>query len=306
MQTIIGAGGAVGTELAKSLLSYTSDIRLVSRNPKKVNPSDQLFPADVTNREQIFKAVEGSEIVYVTVGFDYNIKVWRSTWPPLMRNVIDACKQFKAKLVFFDNIYLYDPKSVGHLTENNPINPSSNKGKVRAEIANMLTDEIKAGNITALIARAPDFYGPFNTKSVLVETVYKPFSTGKPANWFGSIDKIHTFIYTPDAGKATAILGNTPDAYNQVWHLPCDNRKLTGKQFIEMFAKEMNKPVKIQVLPKWMCSIIGLFVPIMKEFPEMYYQYENDYYFDCSKFQEKFNFKVMPYEEGVKMTVQNQ
>jgi NAD dependent epimerase/dehydratase family enzyme len=35
MLTILGSGGAIGNELAKSLRHYTSDIRLVSRNPKK-------------------------------------------------------------------------------------------------------------------------------------------------------------------------------------------------------------------------------------------------------------------------------
>lgn len=34
MQTILGAGGSIGTELAKELINYTKDIRLVSRNPK--------------------------------------------------------------------------------------------------------------------------------------------------------------------------------------------------------------------------------------------------------------------------------
>jgi short-subunit dehydrogenase len=44
-QTILGAGGAIGIELAKSLKEYTSDIRLVSRNPTKINSSDELFSA---------------------------------------------------------------------------------------------------------------------------------------------------------------------------------------------------------------------------------------------------------------------
>jgi len=43
MQTILGAGGAIGTELAKALTKYTNKIRLVSRNPKKVNPGDELL-----------------------------------------------------------------------------------------------------------------------------------------------------------------------------------------------------------------------------------------------------------------------
>ena len=44
MQTILGSGGAIGLPLAKELKSFTSQIRLVSRNPKKVNDTDELFP----------------------------------------------------------------------------------------------------------------------------------------------------------------------------------------------------------------------------------------------------------------------
>jgi len=32
---------------------------------------------------------------------------------------------------------------------------------------------------------------------------------GKKANWQGSANYKHSFTYTPDAGKATALLGNT-------------------------------------------------------------------------------------------------
>ena len=61
-QTILGAGGAIGIELAKALTAYTSDIRLVNRNPKKVNQTDSLFPADLSKKSEVFKAIEGSAI----------------------------------------------------------------------------------------------------------------------------------------------------------------------------------------------------------------------------------------------------
>src|SRR5690606_20714194 len=107
MQTILGAGGAIGIPLAKELKKYTDKIRLVARNPKKVNESDELFPANLINREQVFVAVEGSEIVYLTVGLKYSLKTWLMEWPMLMDNVISACKEHRAKLVFFDNVYMY-------------------------------------------------------------------------------------------------------------------------------------------------------------------------------------------------------
>ncbi|EGF47157.1 hypothetical protein AAULR_26116, partial [Lacticaseibacillus rhamnosus MTCC 5462] len=31
---------------------------------------------------------------------------------------------------------------------------------------------------------------------------------------------LRTLIWTPDASRAMALIGNTPDAYNQTWHLP--------------------------------------------------------------------------------------
>ncbi|GAB3920654.1 NAD-dependent epimerase/dehydratase family protein [Larkinella terrae] len=304
MQTILGSSGAIGVELAKELTNYTDRIRLVSRNPKKVNPTDELFPADLSDRDQVFKAVEGSDVVYLTVGFDYNIKVWREKWPAMMRNAIDACKKWNAKLVFFDNLYLYGPDSVGHMTEETAVRPSSKKGQIRAEIAATLMNEARQGTITALIARAADFYGPNNDKSLLVETVVKNFQKGKAANWFVRTDKVHTFTYTPDAAKATAILGNTASAYNQVWHLPTDQTRLTGRQWIELFANEMKVKPRSSVLPVWMIRLIGIFVPFMRELPEMMYQYEQDYVFDSSKFEKAFHFQPTKPAEGVKRTVE--
>ena len=304
MQTILGSGGAIGTDLAKALTKYTDKIRLVSRNPKKVNQNDELFPADLADREMVFKAVEGSEVVYLTIGFEYKLTVWQEKWPTLMRNLIDACSEHKAKLVFFDNIYMYDKGHLSHMTEETPVNPCSKKGLIRAGIANNLTDAYKTNKVKALIARSADFYGPGINNSLLTEMVYKNFKKGKAANWIGTTGKIHNFTYTPDAALATALLGNTPDAYNQVWHLPTERTNLTGKQWIELFASEMKVPVKIQVLPVWMMGVLGLFLPVMKEMKEMAYQSELDYFFDSTKFETRFNLHPTSPREAVKAIVQ--
>jgi len=304
MQTILGANGTIGSVLAKELTAYTNQIRLVSRNPKKVNGTDELFPADLSDANQVEKSIEGSEVVYLLVGFDYNIKVWQDKWPKLMRATIDACIKYKAKLVFFDNVYMYDKNAIPHMTENSVINPPSKKGAVRKEIADMLLNEVKSGKLTALIARSADFYGPNNDKSFLIEIVYKNIKKGKKPNWLIDANKKHSFTYTPDAAKATALLGNTVDAYNQVWHLPTDKNTLTGKEMVALFAKEMNVETKISILPLWLLKILGLFIPIMKEMPEMMYQYDRDYFFDSSKFDKRFNFKTTTYQEGVKLTIE--
>lgn len=304
-QTILGANGTIGKLLAKELKTYTGNIRLVSRNPKKVNPTDELFPADLSNPEMVEKAIEGSEVVYLVVGFDYKISVWRDKWPGLMKATIDACVKYKTKLVFFDNVYLYDVKAIGYMTEDSLVNPASKKGMVRKEIAEMIMKEVKGGHLTALIARAPDFYGPDNEKSVLIEMVYKNIGKGKRPNWFIDATKKHSFIYTPDAAWATAILGNTPDAYNQVWHLPTDKNILTGQEWVALFNREMGTSGKVRVLSMFMLKVLGVFMPLMREMPEMMYQYDRDYFFDSSKFNKHFNFTPTTYETGVRQIVKH-
>src|SRR5450432_2480063 len=148
MQTVLGASGTIGTELAKSLKNYTDQIRIVSRKPKKVNDSDELFPADLTDAVQVDKAIAGSDIVYLTIGFEYKLKVWQKNWPTLMNTVIESCKKHHAKLVFFDNIYMYDKSEIPHMTENSRIDPPSKKGKIRAAIAQMILAEVEKGTLT--------------------------------------------------------------------------------------------------------------------------------------------------------------
>lgn len=303
MQTILGANGTIGSVLAKELTNYTDKIRLVSRNPARVNESDELFQADLSDPAIVDQAVEGSDVVYLVVGFDYNLKVWQEKWPRLMRAVINACIKHNARLVFFDNVYLYDIGAIPHMTEESPVNPPSKKGAVRKQIAQMLMDEVKAGKLMALIARSADFYGPGNDKSFVNELIFKNFLKGSRANWFVDADKKHSFTYSPDAAKATALLGNTDDAYNTVWHLPTDKNTLTGREMVELFSREMKVANKVFVMPAWLIKIVGIFIPIIKEMPEMMYQYDRNYYFDSSKFERRFKFNPTTYSVGIKHTV---
>jgi nucleoside-diphosphate-sugar epimerase len=304
MQTILGAGGAIGKELALALKAFTSDIRLASRHPQKVNETDQLWAADLLNREAVFKAVEGSEVVYVTVGFPYNYRVWQKSWPPFIRNVIDACVEHGAKLVFFDNIYMYDPQYLNGMDESTPINPPSRKGRIRAEIAGMIMDKVKEGKLTALIARSADFYGPgIQNTSLLTEMVFKPLREGKKANWLASVDHPHAFTYTPDAGRATAMLGNAADTWNQVWHLPTAGNPYTGREWIQAVASALGVKPRIQIASSLIVRIMGLFIPVMREMPEMMYQYDRDYVFNSDKFNARFNFHPTSYKEGIRTIV---
>ena len=303
MQTILGAGGGAGTEITKALSYYTKDIRVVSRNPKKANDTDQLVKADLSDPKQLDEAIKGSEIVYVTIAFPYNRKAWRQLWPEFMKNLIDSSQRHNSKIVFVDNVYMYDPRYLSNMTEETPMNPVSEKGKVREKVAEMLMDAVEKNKVEAIIARAPDFYGPGVLGSMLYQTVYLKLIKDKNPQWLGKLDVIHSFIYSKDIGKAVALLGNTSDAFNQIWHLPTTKQKLTNRQWIELMMKAMNKQKKIQAMPDWMISALGIFVPILKELNDVGYQFRQDYFFNSSKFNKRFNYTPISPEAGIKEMV---
>lgn len=301
MQTILGSGGAIGTELARALRIYTQDIRLVSRNPVKVNEADTLFESDLTNKESVYEAVKGSEVVYLTAGLPYNVKVWQQDWPVIMQAVIDSCVEHNSALVFFDNIYMYDGGNLNQMMETHTINPPSKKGKVRAQISAMIWAATRQRGLNALIARCADFYGPsIQNNSLLTELVIKPLSKGKTANWMVNKHVKHAFTYTIDAASATALLGNTKDAYGQTWHLPTSKNPPTGSEWVQMVANELGVRPQSRVVGKSLTKIMGLFNPTMKEVYEMLYQYDKDYVFNSDKFEQKFAFVPTSYEDGIK------
>lgn len=301
MQTILGSGGAIGNELAKALISFTKDIRLVSRHPVKVNDTDSIFSADLLNAEAVKEAVRNSEVVYLTAGLPYELKIWKKEWPQIMRHVIDACLEHKSRLVFFDNIYLYEGANLNPITEQQPVNPPSEKGNIRANLVEMIWGANKQKGLSALIARCADFYGPGLTKGdILAQTVINPLRMGKTANWLINDSVKHSFTYTPDAARAVALLGNTPQAFGQTWHLPTAKNPPTGKAWVETIAAALGVKPRYRKVGRAMVKVMGLFDPTMRELKEMLYQYDKDYVFNSDKFEKAFSFTPTDYNTGIK------
>ena len=303
LQTILGAGGTIGDHLARELTEYTDNIRLVSRKPVRVNSKDELFPANLLNIGKVREAVKDSSVVYLTAGLPYNSKIWRKHWPQIMKNVINACEESEAKLVFFDNVYMYSKENIPYMTEDAPIAAVSRKGLIRAELVKLILERVEKGKLTALIARCADYYGPNSQNSIITQTIIRPFKEGKKANWLASVDYKHSFTFVPDAAKATALLGNTEDAYNQTWHLPTAENPLTGREWIKAIAAEMQVEPKYREVSKFMAHLLGFVIPVMKEMPEMMYQYDRDYIFKSTKFEKRFDFTPTPYLEGIRKTL---
>jgi len=299
--TILGAGGAIGNELVKLLAERNQQFRLVGRNPKMVPGAAEVYPADLSDKDQTIAAVKGSSLVFLLVGLKYDHRLWAEKWPRIMSNSVEACKRAGAKLVFFDNVYMYGRVN-GTMTEDTPFNPSSKKGEIRAGIATSLMNEWKSGALTAMVARCADFYGPDTRNSVPIILVFEPLSKNQTASWLVNDTIPHSYTYTPDAAQSLLMLAERESAWNQTWHVPTAPHPLTGKQFITAAAKEMGVMPRYRVLNKLVLRVAGWFNRDLSESYEMLYQSDSPYVFDSSKFATAFGFSGTPYAEGIRGT----
>lgn len=305
LHTILGAGGVIATELSRQLARDGRRIRLVSRQPASLQDGDELKAADLTDARATLDAVAGSEVVYLVVGLPYDTAIWQAQWLRVMENVIEACCRHGARLVFFDNVYAYGYVQ-GTMTEKTPFNPCSRKGEVRAAVATKLLDAMRRTELKALIARSADFYGPGAQLSLLEAVFFARLRANKVPQWLGNPERVHTFTYTPDAGRALAMLGQNLDAFGQTWHLPTaqtlDGTPVTGRVLARAVCSLAAQPERLQVAPHWLLHAMGWFVPVLRENREMMYQYEHHYRFGSSKMEKAFNFLPTPYGEGLALT----
>ena len=305
MQVILGSGGAIAHPLAQALSSYIGQVRLCSRSLHEV-PSKTTGTVyshqktDLLNPESTLRAIEGAEVAYLTAGLTYSTEVWKRDWPVLIENVLSACAKTNCKLVFFDNVYAYDPAGYGDLHEGIPLNPPSKKGKVRKDIRERLLTSHQAGEVEVAIAVAADFYGPNIENSMLSETILKNMLKGSGAQWLINADEPHSFTFTPDAGRHLALLGNDSKAFGEVWHLPTAKNPWTVREWVKRVAKELGTKPKLTVLPKWAYRLIGVFSSDMRELYDVHQQLEVPYVFNSGKFESTFGVSPTSYANGLK------
>lgn len=300
--TVLGANGVIGRELSRLLRAAGHPVRQVSRSPRAEEASDEVRAADLLDAASTSEAVAGADVAYLVAGLKYDTAVWEAQWPVVMRNVIDACRRHDTALVFFDNVYAYG-RVDGTMTEDTPYNPCSRKGEVRARIATTLMDAVRRGELRGMIVRAADFYGPGAVTSLTHATVVDRLRRGKRPQWIGDPTAPHSLTYTPDAARTVAGLAVMPSAYGQVWHALTSPEPMSGEQFVRTACELAGRPFALQVAPRWMLALMGLFVPPLRANMEMLYQFEFPYRFDSRKAEAALGLAPTPYRQGIAATM---
>ena len=176
---VLFGGGQVGQPLARILLGRGKRVRIVKRSGGGLPEGTELVQGDATNLNFCVEAARGASTVYHCMNPPYYGRVWAELLPRYMENLIAAAGRNGARLVVLDNVYMLGRPQGKPLDEDTPPRPCSQKGEIRARVAERMWEAHRCGDVRATSARASDFYGPGGTLTHLGDQFWRPASAGE-------------------------------------------------------------------------------------------------------------------------------
>ena len=299
---VVFGTGAIGLALIDELAGRGLPVRAVNRSGSAEVPRGvEVLGGDVSDGDFAVRAAAGAVVVYQCLNPAYHR--WAEDFPALQDSAVHAARTVDARLVSFENVYMYGDTGGAPITETTPTNPHTRKGKVRLAMAEQLRRLHDDGELAVTTARASDYFGPRgSTQSPFGDLVIGAALAGKPARVIGNPDLPHSYTYTADAARTLAALGTRDDVLGEVFHVP-NAPALTTRQIIDLIADELGSPIKVSVAPRLLLRVMGLFNKTVHEVDEMLYEFTQPFVVDGAKAQSRLGIAPTPMTDSVAATV---
>ncbi len=297
---IIGAAGAIGRSIADAYHTSGQSVRLVGRSeaPLKamMKPGDEIVIADVASAEGCRAAVAGADVAVYTLGVPYTKKDF-AQYPAMMQLFVEAAEAAGIKrALLITNVYPYGLPQAARVSETHRRAPCSVKGEYRKQQEDIF---LAAEGFEPVSLRLPDFYGP-NVAGSLLGQVVAAAKTGGTGNLLGPADLPHEFVFTPDVGPVVKSLIEFPGKLSGAYNF-AGSGVISMRGLAELFYKAAGHQPKLRVMPPWMQSLAGLFMPVLRELKEMQYLLETPVLLDDGKLRALLpNLKKTSYEQGAR------
>jgi len=299
MQLVIGAG-AVGTATARLLAERGDDVRLVTRSgggPE--HPAIERVAADATDGDALARLAAGATAIYSCAGPAY--PRWATDWPPLAAGLLRAAETSGAVLVTTGNLYGYGAVD-GPMTEDLPLRPNSEKGRVRVRIWEQALAAHLAGRIRTAEVRGSDYLGA-GAVSPMTVLVLPKVLVGKRASVPADLDAPHSWTYTGDVARTLVAVASEQSSWGRAWHVP------TGppRSFREVAARAaelagLPGPL-LSAMPYPVLWIGGLFDPMARAVRETQYQFRGPFVLDSTAATEAFGISPAALDDVLRETI---
>ena len=161
---VFGANGPLGRAVVKVLQEKGLSILAVSRSGGGDHGSGvDSMTVDAMDADAVKTVCKDASTIYHCMNTPYS--TWAETHVPIMKGLLAGVKDSGAKFIYGDNLYAYAPQADGHYHEDLPWAPETKKGRIRAELLNMIEAESEANGFPFAVGMASDFYGPHVTDS---------------------------------------------------------------------------------------------------------------------------------------------
>lgn len=303
---VLGATGAVITaELLKRGISTIA----VGRSRDKLekfatqlgNPVHlSLAVGDAFKSQDIMAAADGADVLFHCANVPYNEMV--SKLIPLGESVMEAAESLGLKVIAVDGIYPYGRRTMDKANEEHPKNPHTKKGKVRLAFEQMLFSS-RWNKVQKMIVRLPDYYGPTANQASYLGSTLEAIAAGKPTAFIGNMRIAREFVYLPDAAIMIVELASRADAYGQNWHIPGPGL-ISGREIVRIAQQASGVAKPVIPMGRISLSLLGLFVPVMKEVVEMLYLTKDPFVLSGEKYKRIVGpIQATPFEEGITATI---
>jgi nucleoside-diphosphate-sugar epimerase len=300
---VVFGTGPLGLAVMRELRRRGRRVRMINRSSRVTFPKDpqtEVGGVNAADPAQTREVCEGATVVYHCVGLPY--PRWPE-FPAIAAAIVEGAGATGAKLVYGDNLYMYGAVEVP-MTEDLPYVATTKKGGIRAAIARSLLDAHQAGKVRVAIGRGSDFFGPFAADAAMMGSrVFGRALAGKSAQVVGDPNRLHTYTFIEDFGKALVTLGEREEALGRAWHVPSPP-PMTTRQFVEAVYQMLGKQPRISRLPNLAIALAGLFDGNAKELKEMLYQFERDFVMDSSRFEKAFGTQPTPVDQALGATLE--
>jgi len=299
MHVVIGAG-AVGTATARQLVKERSEsVRLITRSGSGPRlPGIELVAADATDPARLTRLTTGATAIYNCANPRYHR--WPTDWPPLAAALLAAAEASGAPLVIAGNLYGYGPVD-RPMTEDQPLLPTTVKGKVRVRMWQDALAAHRAGRIRVTEVRASDFISPRHS---LLEQAVPAMRAGRTVWLPVPLDVPHSFSYTGDLARTMIVAATTERSWGRAWHVP-SAPALTVRELLVRAAQLGGfAPPVLRRFPALVVRTAGLVNPFVREFLEMRYQYERPYLLDATATRAALGVDPTPLDDALRATLE--
>lgn len=302
LHVVFGAG-QIGPPLARKLRDLGHQVRIVRRSSAAPIDGIEVAAGDAMDAAFAKSAAAGATAIYNCMNPPYSARIWGDQLPRLALSLIGAAAAHNARLVVLDNLYMFGRMNGAAMNEQALVGPISKKGEVRTRVAAQYSAAHAAGTAKVVSGRVPDFFGPGGDQTNFGKFFWEAVLKSGKGQVVVNPDVPHAFAFTHDVAAGLAALGTaTDDVTGQWWMMP-SNTAMTIREFTKYFSAALGREIEVWRVPGLIRAILPLFMPPLREFPEMSYQWEEPYRVDDAKFRARFGFGPTPLAEAAVLTV---